>query len=93
MTSLATKIGSCAENAANNISNVTKKTWTLLFLFGNELFQKPFKDREIFIKVIETEVIAKIARTKSFQLEIDIIRVVLLVFFYFPQETSLPNLQ
>ena len=38
-------------------------------LFFNEeiSFQKPFEDREIIIKVIETDVIAIKAKTESFQ--------------------------
>ena len=38
------------------------------FIFNKRIsFQKPFEDREIIIKVIETDVIAIKAKTESFQ--------------------------
>ena len=38
------------------------------FIFNERIsFQKPFEDREIIIKVIETDVIAIKAKTESFQ--------------------------
>ena len=52
----------------NNARNIS--TWqTLVPIYFNEeiSFQKPFEDREIIIKVIETDVIAIKAKTESFQ--------------------------
>ena len=39
--------------------NVTKKPGQYYFIFGNELFQKPFKDNEGIDNVIIKEVFAK----------------------------------